>query len=179
MHRRIKDKAAPKTGGVTNRAYPTVALCFDKVYQSLSKFIPTHRDRAGNPSGRIMRNEPNLRLPQPGPRSKYAKRTQFSFTNCPTTPQKCKTNPTSAAGYPKNAKRTQFTFTDTLPARQICETNPIPARQTANRQKLFFTKRTQFQPDLTPIYAKRTQFTAHPQSTILWPNPDIIRRKPL
>ncbi len=40
-----------------------------------------------------IRNEPNLPLPQPGPRSKYAKRTQFATP----TIKKCETNPIPAS----------------------------------------------------------------------------------
>ena len=41
-------------------------------------------------------NEPNLRLLQLGPRSKYAKRTQFPYTRCPAAPHFSETNPIPA-----------------------------------------------------------------------------------
>ncbi len=92
-----------------------------------------------DPSGRIMRNEPNL----PAHRPKSAKRTQFPHTKGPPTPNFCETNPISTpqknetnpiptyrcclAGFssPKYAKRTQFTVPPAFPPTQKNETNPI------------------------------------------------------
>ena len=65
-----------------------------------------HPHRPANPK---MRNEPNSPLPQPGPRAKYAKRTQ-----------------SRPAGCPKYAKRTQFPRTRCPTAPCFSETNPIP-----------------------------------------------------
>ena len=150
-----------------------------------SYLFPHHPCAAACPTAQ---NEPNLPLPQPGPRSKYTKRTQ-SRTNSP----RCASPKKNWCG-----KRTQFAPRQlshdpimrnepNLPVRarhavpQICETNPIPARPTANRQqpRAALSKRTQFQHTQRPAapcfcetnpislyghgmpcpnYAKRTQF---------------------
>ncbi len=111
MHRRIRDNATPKTGGVTNRAYPTVTLRFEL---GISNFGPVSDFEI-----RVSHFPISV-----GPY--YAKRTQSPLPKT----QICKTNPISA--YPAS-RRPCFCKTNPLslyghgtPCPKKYETNPIP-----------------------------------------------------
>ena len=102
-----------------------------------------------DPSGRIMRNEPNLLPQQP----KNAKRTQ-----------------SQPAATPNYAKQTQFTTPRPAHDQKKCETNPISTAHSPRASCLNSTKRTQF--PACPKYAKRTQF--HPRRTVEDPKMAIL-----
>ncbi len=77
------------------------------------------RTQSHKPNRQNMQNEPNLRLPQLAPRSKYAKRTQ-------STPGQ---QPIANSQKLLFTKRTQFTPPPPRPTPQLCETNPISRRR--------------------------------------------------
>jgi len=56
----VKDKSAPKTGGVTNRACPTVTSRFELHISNFGLVSDFDIRISPDPSGRIMRNKPNL-----------------------------------------------------------------------------------------------------------------------
>ncbi len=110
----------------------------------------------------LLRNEPNLPLPQTSPRSKKRNEPNFSLPSAPP-PQKYETNPISAQTH--------------HPPTQKCETNPIhrPTRLLPTRRT---HQKCQTNPILVyqvshhpPVSAKRTQFhKAHHQKTRNEPN---------
>ncbi len=121
-----------------------------------SATITTTRKMQNEPNSRpvhdpIMRNEPNLRTIS-------AKRTQFAYTRCPTTPKKRKTNPIYGR-FMRNEPNLPHPHRPTTKKR---ETNPIPVYQ-APHHPLFQRNEPNFIPPRAscPNFAKRTQFPAH------------------
>ena len=86
----------------------------------------------------IMRNEPNLHLPQLGQRSKYAKRTQ--------------SQPRRTCGGPKIRNEPNFT----LPHAKYAKRTQSQPQRTCGSQKM--RNEPNFRPAGCPNYAKRTQF---------------------
>ncbi len=163
MLRRIKDKATPKTGGVTNRAHSTTASRFEPGI-SKSGFPP---DLSGCNYAK------RTQLP-PCPRPKCAKRTQFATTA--TQPhtnnaKRTQSQPDPRPNPPKNAKRTQFPPTQqpiakcqTLFVRNEPKYHPPqdPNVEAKRRSARCGPKRTQFATTVTLPHtknAKRTQST--------------------
>ncbi len=133
----IKDSATPKTGGIINRANPTVA----------SRFVPARRDRDlsfGFPpicrgvlceTNPISVEAPNLRtMEHPPRRTNHQLRTKICETNPIYARPKCKTNPIYRTA----------DLSPTRPTTQLHETNPISAYPASRHPKN--AKRTQFHP---------------------------------
>jgi hypothetical protein len=141
MRRRIKDKATPKTGGVTNRAYAIVTSRFEL---HISNFGLVSSRRAGNLSGHITQNKPNLPTHDP----KMSKRSGDP-------PLEGETNPICRLA--------------TLPTTKMRKT-PVASKRSEDGNPILPRR----QHHITPFYAKRpssrsetktgTQFT--PPSTI-------------
>ncbi len=130
MPRIVKDKATPKTGGVTNRAHPTHASCFEpgisnfrlacpELVEGVSdfpKFIPIHRGSVG----------PNYakRTQFIAPRPKYAKRTQSPLLASPKNAKRTQFHAPTSLATPHFTKRTQFAPTPARPTTQKMRNEP-------------------------------------------------------
>ncbi len=106
MHRTIKDKATPNTGGITNQCPRNRRITFRA--RNLEIRIPPIRAHAN------ARNEPN-----PIPlATNYAKQTQFATNHDPNV-----RNEPNLPPAPRPKKRNEPNFIPTSPKK--CETNPI------------------------------------------------------
>ncbi len=129
-----------------------------RISQSLSR-------RAGDPSGRIMRNEPNSHIPGVPPPPVFAIRTQSTNPEPPTTNYLRETNPISRAPHPAhdqkmrnepnfvplatpkmqnepnlhpaNSRNEPNSCISSVPPPQKCETNPIHARQICETNPIY------------------------------------------
>ena len=124
MHRAIKDKPTPKTGGVTNRAQATAATS-SKPGISKSAFPPTRR-------GVLCKTNPITAAPDLW-RTKNTKRTQSQPRGAPIMRNEPNFRKPSVPPTPISAKRTQFTISPASQRHLFRETNPIPAYQVSRR----------------------------------------------
>ncbi len=128
----IKDKATPKTGGLTSQCPPNRRIKFRA--RNLKIRIPPDRDA-------ITRNEPNSCIPsvppppimrnEPNSPTPTANRQHPKAKKCETNPIPPTQQPIAKTQHPKNAKRTQSTVpppSRPLSHPPLCETNPIPVR---------------------------------------------------
>ena len=165
----IEDKATPKTGGVTNRAYPTVASRFEPGI-SKSGFPPICRGELckTNPiyPGHTPKtqNEPNSHIPSVPPPPISAKRTQFA--------------PTLTIPHTKKSKRTQFHQANSQsPKAKSCFSRNEPnfTRGGPMEDQNMRNKPNSASPTslATPHFTKRTQFTTQPGNLTYGHDPPV------
>ncbi len=160
----------------TNPIYPYPSLAHDPNMRNEPNF-PRHGQPLKAKSQQlfaqtnpIMQNEPNLPLPQPGPRSKYAKRTQLPHTRCPAPPYLCETNPIypgTAKSQPPIANSYLYKRTQShKPTRQKMQNKPNSAEADPSRTKN--EKQTQFHHRIpSPPFFRAELVEAHPYSLLV------------